>query len=309
MKTKEAVTTVLAIETRALRVGIVINLIMAFAGWVAFYLSNSEALLLDGTFSFINAISTCAAIVIVKRKSERSERFPFGLFAFEAVYVLLKGILLFGVILIAVVSNVVKIIGYFSGATLSRLSMGPITVYTVMMIILCFGLATFYYRQNKIIGHKSQILKADVTTAKTDGLLSLSVGLVLVMIVFIPEKSVFGFLHFIGDAILVVILCLLMIRKPLSIVKSAFFEIIGETLSNGKKKQFIHTIITEYVPSNFSIENSIVMKTGSSYFVVVYLTQKQGVDINIENIRDYRSVVHRELISQLQELNLEVIVR
>ena len=42
------------IESSALKIGVVVNLLMAIAGWVAFSLTGSEALLLDGNFSFIS---------------------------------------------------------------------------------------------------------------------------------------------------------------------------------------------------------------------------------------------------------------
>ncbi len=53
------------IESSALKIGVIINLLMAIAGWVAFSLTGSEALLLDGNFSFIASVTTIGAIIII----------------------------------------------------------------------------------------------------------------------------------------------------------------------------------------------------------------------------------------------------
>jgi len=52
------------IEQQALKYGAAVNLIMAFAGWRAYYLSRSQALFLDGNFSFLMFISLFVAIRI-----------------------------------------------------------------------------------------------------------------------------------------------------------------------------------------------------------------------------------------------------
>ncbi len=37
-----------SVETKALRIGIFISLLMAIAGWITYYFSGSDAMLLDG---------------------------------------------------------------------------------------------------------------------------------------------------------------------------------------------------------------------------------------------------------------------
>jgi hypothetical protein len=66
------------IEIKTLKVGVIINVIMAVCGWVFYSLTNSEALLLDGNFSFITAVSTFLAIFIVKEKHKKTVLFPYG---------------------------------------------------------------------------------------------------------------------------------------------------------------------------------------------------------------------------------------
>lgn len=55
------------IEASGLKIVVIVNFIMAFAGWLAYSISNSEALLLDGYFSFISMLTTIGAIIIIKK--------------------------------------------------------------------------------------------------------------------------------------------------------------------------------------------------------------------------------------------------
>ena len=54
----------LLIEQKALKIGNILNFLMAVSGVVVFILSNSKAVLIDGLFSFIQFISTIVAVKI-----------------------------------------------------------------------------------------------------------------------------------------------------------------------------------------------------------------------------------------------------
>ena len=80
------------IENKALRIGIFISLLMAIAGWITYYFSGSDAMLLDGNFSFISVFAGLVALIISNRKHRKTKNFPFGSYVYEALFVLIKGI-------------------------------------------------------------------------------------------------------------------------------------------------------------------------------------------------------------------------
>ena len=114
------------IENRALKVGVFVNLIMAIAGWITFYYSNSEAMLLDGNFSFISAIATLSAVIITKKKHIRTSVFPFGSYVYESFFVFFKGIMILGITIVASVQSIIKIIDYLNGATINQINIHSI---------------------------------------------------------------------------------------------------------------------------------------------------------------------------------------
>jgi len=265
MKDQIAVT-----EKRALVLGIAANLIMAFSGWAAYNLSGSEALLLDGNMSFILFITAIVAFKITQIKSLRNETYPFGLYVTEALYSLMKGLLLLGVVISAIVSNSSKIISYINGATLPTIKTGVIVYYAIAMVAICWGLSAFYYFQNKKIANSSSMLKVDQKSSLIDGVLSASTGAILVVIGYVEAGSKFDFLLYIGDALLVLTLALLMIGQPIGIIREAFVELAGGKLQNEQQHQEITDIVSQHLVSeSLSIPKLNISKTGSSYLVVI----------------------------------------
>jgi len=230
------------IEQQALKYGAAMNLIMAFAGWSAYYLSSSQALFLDGNFSFLMFVSLFVAIKISSIKEERTELFPYGQFVYEALYSLLKGVMITGVLLVSFIQNTASIFHFLGGGEARILNANVILVYAVAMVILCSGSAINYRLQNKKTGDSSTILRAEYSAAIIDGFMSAGIGVTLVSIKFVDLEGGFGFLHYIGDSILVLLLCVILGRGPIILIRDSFIEIAGGTLQNKKNKLLIEKI-------------------------------------------------------------------
>ena len=70
------------IEKRTLWITVIVNIIMAAAGWITYDLTGSQAMLLDGNFSFVLALATLIAIYISKIKHKKTKTFPFVSYAY-----------------------------------------------------------------------------------------------------------------------------------------------------------------------------------------------------------------------------------
>ena len=196
------------IESSALKIGVIVNLLMAVAGWVAYSLTGSEALLLDGNFSFISSVTTVGAILIIHKKHKKTSVFPYGRYFYESFFTLSKGILILGLIIAALFQNIIKIVAFIEGEKIEKLQTGPILIYMVLMIFLCFGLAFLYQHKNKKIHFQSSILNVETKASKIDGYMTIAVGIALVLTTFVPESSKLSFLLYIGDSIIVILMCI-----------------------------------------------------------------------------------------------------
>jgi predicted Co/Zn/Cd cation transporter (cation efflux family) len=296
------------IENKALRLGIFISFIMALAGWITYYFTGSEAMLLDGNFSMISVVASIIALIISKRKHEKTKTFPFGSYVFESLFVFVKGLLILGVIIVAGVQNSIKIIDFINGVNIEPVKIDFILYYVALITILCFSLFLYFRSMNKRVDFKSPILKIETQSTLVDGFLTLGIGIIFIVILLIPENSPLAFMNSIGDAIIVLVICLLFITMPLKILRDSFIEIGGGVLQDNSSKQLIEKAIEESLSPSFIKQSSYISKLGSSYFIAVFITSKSDV-IHLDNIETFRKDVLNLLIPKFQNVKIEVIAR
>jgi len=296
------------IENKALRIGIFLSFIMALAGWTTYYFTDSQAMLLDGNFSMISVVASIIALIISKRKHEKTKTFPFGSYVYESLFIFIKGILILGVIFFAGVQNIMKIIDFMNGVEIEPIKVDLILYYVAFITLLCFGLFLYFRSMNHKVGFQSSILKIETQSALVDGALSLGIGIVFIVISLIPENSPLAFMTSIGDAIIVLIICLLFINMPLKIIRDAFIELGGGVLQDNPSKQLIEKAIDASLSPAFVKQASYISKLGSSYFIAVFVTSESGV-IHLDSIETFRKDVLKLLHPQFQNVKIEVIVR
>ena len=297
------------IENRALTIGMVANLFMAVSGWFTFYLSNSEAMLLDANFSFIIFLSSIVALEIAKVKGRETDAFPYGLYVIESLYSLTKGLLIGGLLLAAITGNLIKIIDYFTGAELPVLKTDAILVYAVVMAVVCFSLSLYYYLMNRKVNNESSMLGVEQSSAIIDGVMSAGTGIALLLIGQISIDSSFSFLLYIGDALMVLLLASLMIKQPVQIIRSAFFEIAGGRLQDKLSCNNIEKNIDVYLQEfNLEKKSFFVNRTGSCYFVAIEVSIdriKVLKEFSIVEVKDY---IQSELRQQYSNIYVEFIL-
>jgi predicted Co/Zn/Cd cation transporter (cation efflux family) len=296
------------IENKGLKVGILLSFVMALAGWTTYYFTGSEAMLLDGNFSMISVAASIIALIISKRKHEKTKTFPFGSYVYESLFIFIKGLLILGVIFVAGLQNIKKIIDFINGVEIEPIKVDLILYYVAFITLLCFGLFLYLRSMNKRVDFKSSILKIETQSALIDGALSLGIGIVFVIISLIPENSSLAFMTSIGDAIIVLIICLLFISMPLKIIRDAFIELGGGVLQDNPSKQIIENAIDESLSPSFIKQSSYISKLGSSYFIAVFISSESGV-IQLDKIETFRKDVLNLLLPQFQNVKIEVIAR
>lgn len=162
------------IERKALIVGAATNLFMAFAGWLGYYFSNSQALALDGNFSFVAFITVLLALRVSAIKLNQTTTFPFGQFAYESLFSLVKGLMIIGMLLMALIVNTERVFHYLAGDPVSALDTNVIFIYSIFMVLLCFSLAFYYKKVIKVI--RTLAYKAIQNKTITQALYSLKIG-------------------------------------------------------------------------------------------------------------------------------------
>ena len=251
------------------------NLLMAVSGIVAAYASRSDALLVDGLYSGVNFVSAIIAArisIAVSRPADR--RYPFGYDAYEALYVKYRSLVLIGIMAFAVFGALSKIVTYLSGGQVPELVFGPILIYSVVMITICFTLA-FWHRYNwKRSGSRSDILKTESRAAVVDGIISAGAGGGLLSAALLRGTSLAPVVP-VADSIVVLILCLVIAKQPIAMYVGSLREVAGSAApadviaaATSKTKEILGQ-------QPIAVLDVAVTKLGRSYFVVPYLKPEE----------------------------------
>jgi len=268
------------IEIRTMRRIIWAYVGMGLVGGITFVFSRSEAVLIDGIFNFISAVSMLAGIKIaglVSRKPTITQ--PFGFAMYETLYTLFKGVMIFGVIMLAAISNIIKIVIYISAGQFDSINGTAILYYSVVMVCLCSTVYLYLVVQSKKTGNKSIMLATEKTAVLQNAVISGAIGGVFLLSGFL-EGTVFDFIMPVTDSIVVLILCVLLIGDPVKIIKNAFGELtIRDTHQEIRVK--LSQTTTLLLPKGYELGRISISRLGRTYYFVFMITAlKQNLPID-----------------------------
>lgn len=140
------------LERKALIVGIVINVLQVLAGMAVFFMTGLKAMFLDFSSTAISVLSGMVAVYLSSRTVRTTERFPNGMFALEPIYAICKAIFTMSLLVYSLIDVCRVAYDYFVFGSGERIETGPVVIYEILTVIVCFSLYTYYRRSNRSIG-------------------------------------------------------------------------------------------------------------------------------------------------------------
>lgn len=223
---------VLQAERRSLHTSMFTMLGLAVFGFVTYAVTHVAATQLDGFISLINAAAAfIAARLAVTSSRPADPENPYGRLALENLYALFRSLMLLGVVIVAVVTNLIKVVDYLITGTGSESEFGLAAVYTAAVAVICFGLKWNHERNNRSVDGASALLRVEATAAKMESFISAGICASLVLVAVIPEGTVVTSASFnikdIADSIIVLILCALLVGEPVHQIRLEFGRLSG----------------------------------------------------------------------------------
>lgn len=285
------------LEARALTLGMWGNLFMAGGGLFAGFLSNSNAIMMDGLFSLIGFVSALLARRISHRLQLGPDRLrPFGYAADEAIFVTFRSLSLLGLVLFAVASALKNIFDHLIGLPPEPLIFAPMITYFVVIGLTCFGLWASHRRAWKRSGSRSDILRLEARAAAFDGIITLTAGLGLGAI-FLLRDGPLAMIAPIGDSIVVLLLCLTVIGQYYGGFRTGLAELAGLTASPRHVALVRRNMRPALQEDGGKLLDMSVMKQGRSFLVTVYydpgrpVSAEQIDHLTLRLDRDLRKVL------------------
>lgn len=287
------------IEAKGMKQAVIILFFMAAAGIIVSQIANSGAILIDGLFSLISAITTLIAIKVSSLLVKDHDDYPFGYAGYEILYVGLRAILLLITVLLAFADSLAKIVTYLSGGDIPQVNASLFVIYVIFIAIMYVVLFRHYSKYHKMTNGTSELLLAERFNAKANSMLMLGVGGsfgIIWLLKFTPLK----FLVPIGDAIIVLFIAILVIVDAFKMLRDAVAVLGGRGISREERDELQHSL-EKRLSLGIYLHKLKVQRVGKTAYVAIEL-QLNGSAIEKELLAHNCNLI-RASIGEKYEVN------
>jgi cation diffusion facilitator family transporter len=249
--------------------------------WIS-YLSNSNAVLIDGLFDGCEAILLLFSIRLMRYLYQPiSEKRPIGYSNLEPFYMILKGLLFF-VIAVMMVFN--SISSFFSGGY--DVNMNIVFYFEIFAGV--YGIVAYKILKHLNSQAQSKILDLEIKEWILDIFTSIGTGIAF-LAAFLTHFTSLSFLSRYFDQIITLAMVLYILPIPLKAIKSGLKELFFLSPSEEmlqKVKAIAGDVTETYGISKDQLDFDVV-KTGRHLWISVYIeVQDQYIEVNLlKNIR------------------------
>jgi cation diffusion facilitator family transporter len=211
------------IERRAILLSVWGNLVAALLGLFFAFLTNSEAVLIDGIYSLINFAVALVALKVSKMvQRPDNELYPFGYAVYEPILNLTKGLLILLVTVFALFTASTELLS--GGRPVNALET---CIYATLATLLCGAVTCYLRRQSGLI--RSPIVAVDAKNWWIDTLISAGVAIAFFIAVVIKKTPYAGLAPYV-DPVVVIVLVMVMLPVPWHIIRENWAQIVSRAV-------------------------------------------------------------------------------
>ncbi|WP_170561721.1 cation transporter [Ruegeria sp. HKCCA5763] len=295
-----------ASEQRALTISMIGTLLMGLAGIGAAILSNSQAILLDGLFSFVGFAAALFARRVIGRVQKAPDQIrPFGYGSEESIFTTFRALSLLGVVLFAIINALRSIGSYANGQLPPPLLFEPIAVYLAAILMTCLVLWLFHQRAWRKGGKRSDILKLEANAAAFDGAVTAAAGVGLFLVASIDDGPL-AVVAPIGDSLIVLVLCSMAAIRYFADFRAGLAELAGVAAPKASYEMVLGVVKEPIASFGGKLVELLIVKAGRSHSIVVLFDPQRPVSaIEIDTLSDE---LEQSLRQKLKHANILTVV-
>lgn len=189
--------------------------------------------------------------------------------------------MIFGVLILAGSSNIMKIYDYATTGSYEPIKGGFIVIYSILMVTIC-GLVYLYLKsQCNKMDNRSIMLQTEKIAIFQNTIISAAIGLVFFLVGQLKGTFMDPILP-VADAIVVLVLCFLLFNDPIIILKNAFNELIIKDVHHDMREK-ITEIVTPILPKEYQLNYVSISRLGRTYYFM-FLINPLKSDLPLEEI-------------------------
>lgn len=272
-----------ALEKNSVKLSIAGAVGMALLGFGFAALTDSQAIFMDGAFSFVNVIVGLLTFQVTKLVQQPEDHdFQFGYAHFEPLLNVFKGLF---TLIICVIACIAAVDSLMNGGR--ELVPGWPVVYAVVAAIGCFALAFVMHRRAKRT--HSEILNVEVKGWFIDGMISSIVALAFIAMGFVKQSQWAEYANYVDPALMIV-LTVLLLPIPLKITKDNLLQLLWFA-PDKTTQQAVKNALGEWLASQDTARHSLHMvKVGRMLYVQIRLLLPDSAgDITVREVDGLRT--------------------
>ncbi len=283
---------------------LIISMIGAFAlaawGIGMAHVSASQAIFLDGMFNLISGVLSFISIWVTSLVQQRHSReYPLGFFAYESLFIVVKGSSILVLVVMAVTASVQIML---AGGRDPQL--GLMTVYVGPAVLGC-ALLTFITRRG-FQRTGSEILHAESEAWLINAVVSAAVGAAFIGAI-LAEGTRFAWTARYVDQVLVILCSLIFIRDPVILFRAGFREL----MLTAPDRDYVSPIRAAVLPfveeHNVLLRELDVMKMGRKTWVTLFVDTPED-QISIDALMQFKESAKRVVREIHENASVEVIL-
>jgi len=271
----------LKLERRFLIISSIGNVIVATVGLLAALYSSSQAILLDGLFNltyFATGLFTLRVATLVAGGDD--DRFPHGYAFFESLVNGIKGMLVLGVSVMAMIGALQALAQ--GGRSIAA---GMAIAYGVFATIVCCVISYFMYRGTKTTG--SPLVAADAKNWIVNAAISACVLLAFASILLLQALNLGAVVPYVDPSV-VLIVVLISIGVPVKMAWNALMELLNRAPTSDIVNQ-VTRIVDENLASLPVQERFVrVIQPGRHRLVMVHAVLP--TDYHVDSLKELDAV-------------------
>jgi predicted Co/Zn/Cd cation transporter (cation efflux family) len=251
-------------------------------------------------FNLISAIMSFFSIEILRLVSGKETReYPLGYFAFESLFVLIKGASIMILLLMALYSAIKKLV---TGG--GEPALGLMTVYVVLAVLGCLVLYILARRGFKKTG--SEILEAEKQSWFINMVVSGAIGIAF-GVTMLLQQTALGWIAKYVDQILVIIFSIIFFKDPIILMKKGLKELLLAAPQREFAAPFEEKILPlkeELGANKLTLE---ILKTGRRIWLTVKVDPKEAT-ISVDEFMKVREKISGIAQKVYENTDTEVIL-
>jgi len=274
-------------EQRTLKVSIALTVFLGVLGVASGLVTNSQAIIFDGMYSFVDVVPTVVSLLVVKLIARgTSHRFQYGYWHLEPLVAVLRD----SILVVACIYAAIGAIGALASGG-HEVEYGRAATWAAILCVIGFGMTLLLSRRARLL--QSPMLEVDARSWLVSAFLSLGLLISFVFATALAGTSLQGWIPYL-DAIALLAMAVIMLPMPLIGLWRSMSDVLQ--VAPDELDTRVHAVMDSIVKDRQFLEyTSYIAKTGRGRFVEIHVLVPAECRIDIATADAIRREVSERL--------------